>query len=72
MNALLRPERTTQNRVIQWLIRSTDQGGLGYDFLGDWSERPGNRCVEAALLRANCHGPGGSPWMMEDTEGVRA
>ncbi|BDI04264.1 SUMF1/EgtB/PvdO family nonheme iron enzyme [Sphaerotilus microaerophilus] len=20
----------------------------------------------------NCHGPGGSPWMMEDTEGVRA
>ncbi|BDI06164.1 type I restriction endonuclease subunit R [Sphaerotilus microaerophilus] len=53
MTAPPRPERVTQNRVIERLTGPADQGGLGYAYLGDWSERPGNRCVEAGLLRAN-------------------
>lgn len=38
-------ERTTQNRVVRLF---TEQ--LGYRYLGDWSERAGNHCVEEALL----------------------
>ena len=29
-------------------------------------------CAAAELAPANCHDPGGTPWMMEDTGGVRA
>lgn len=40
-----RPERKTQNRVIEVLE------GLGYQYLGDWKDRTGNRGIEEALLR---------------------
>ncbi|WP_309672755.1 hypothetical protein [Gemmatimonas sp.] len=43
-----RSERATQDRVIA-LLRDT----LGYEFLGNWETRTGNRHIEAALMRAN-------------------
>lgn len=39
-------ERATQNRVVK-LFRDT----LGYDYLGDWHDRPGNRNIEEDYLR---------------------
>jgi type I restriction enzyme R subunit len=39
-------ERATQNRVVR-LFRET----LGYDYLGDWTDRPDNRNIEEAYLR---------------------
>ncbi len=44
----VRPERVTQNRVIANLCNQ-----LGYTYLGDWSKKPDNRCVEHELLSAN-------------------
>jgi type I restriction enzyme R subunit len=40
-------EKKTQQRVIK-LFRDK----LGYDYLGDWTDRPGNRNIEPELLRA--------------------
>jgi type I restriction enzyme R subunit len=40
-------EKRTQARVVK-LFRET----LGYDYLGDWSDREGNRNIEAQWLRA--------------------
>lgn len=43
-------ERATQNRVVK-LFREQ----LDYDYLGNWEERPDNRCVEEKLLRGALH-----------------
>ena len=53
MSNALRPERVTQNRVVKRITRSVTEGGLGYTYLGEWSGRDGNRCIEVDLLRAN-------------------
>lgn len=56
MDGIGKPERATQQRVIA-LFR--DQ--LGYEYLGDWCERPDNRCVEEAHLRRWLERRGHSP-----------
>lgn len=53
MSTALRPERVTQNRVIERITRPAAQGCLGYAYLGEWSKREGNRCIELGLLRAS-------------------
>ena len=45
MNNIGKPERVTQNRVIQLF-----EDVLKYDYLGDWEEREGNSNIEEALL----------------------
>jgi len=39
------PERITQNRIIKFFVQK-----LGYDYLGDWSERTDNSNLEEDLL----------------------
>ena len=45
MSDLGKSERATQNRVIALFV-----GELGYRYLGDWSDRPGNSNVEKGVL----------------------
>jgi type I restriction enzyme R subunit len=47
MNDIGKSERQTQNRLIA-LFRDE----LGYEYLGNWSDRPGNSNIEASLLTA--------------------
>lgn len=54
--AIGKPERATQNRVIALFTQQ-----LGYHYLGDWSDRVGNHCVEEALLSAHLARCGYSP-----------
>lgn len=47
MSNVSKPERATQDRVVA-LFTDT----LGYQHLGDWSDRAGNHCIEEGLLTA--------------------
>ena len=47
MSTVGQKERKTQNQVIKLFTKT-----LGYDYLGDWHERPDNRNVEEAPLRS--------------------
>lgn len=56
MSSINKPERATQDRVIALFTQQ-----LGYRYLGDWSERKGNHCIEEDLLTAHLAGQGYSP-----------
>ncbi len=47
MSTVGQKERATQNRVIKLF-----QNSLGYQYLGNWEERSGNRNIEEEYLRA--------------------
>jgi type I restriction enzyme R subunit len=47
MSTIGQPERATQDRIIA-LFRNE----LGYRYLGDWTDRPGNSNIEESLLSA--------------------
>ncbi len=48
-----RSERKTQNRIVALLTGQHTSGGLSYDYLGEWSKRDHNRCIEVDLLQKN-------------------
>jgi type I restriction enzyme R subunit len=50
LNAIGKPERITQDRVIELFVKH-----LGYGYLGDWSERSDNSNLEEDLLNKYLH-----------------
>src|SRR5262245_11402237 len=47
MTNVSKPERATQDRVIELFTQK-----LGYRNLGDWTDREDNHCIEEGLLTA--------------------
>jgi hypothetical protein len=45
-------ERDTQNRIVRLFTTPSAEGGLGYEYLGNWRQRH-NRAIEPDLLRAS-------------------
>jgi type I restriction enzyme R subunit len=41
-----RSERNTQNRVVRFFTTPVADGGLGYEYLGNWNTRNDNRATE--------------------------
>lgn len=53
MSNVSKPERATQVRVTELFTQQ-----LGYRYLGNWSERKGNHCIDEGLLTAYLAGQG--------------
>ena len=49
MNNVSKPERATQDRVIELLTQQ-----LGYRYLGNWADREGNRCRKHRVRAHGC------------------
>jgi len=44
-------ERATQNRIVKLFDKDTKGFNLGYEYLGDWQDRPTNQNIEKDILK---------------------